>query len=166
MEIQNVELHRVVATAIVHKDGKYLITKRSPEKKVWPDKWTVPGGGLEVSDYINTPSTVPTEKIWYYALENTLRREIEEEVGVGMGKIDYLLDLCFIRPDDIPVITLSFYAPWKSGEIKLNHESVDYAWTTAEETKNYELIEGIGQEIEMVDKLLKGATPETVRFHG
>ncbi|HEY4498234.1 MAG TPA: NUDIX domain-containing protein, partial [Candidatus Paceibacterota bacterium] len=103
---------------------------------------------------------------WYYALENTLRREVEEEVGVEMGKIDYLLDLCFIRPDDIPVITLSFYAPWKSGEVKLNSESVDYAWTTAEETKNYELIEGIGQEIEMVDKLLKGATPETVRFHG
>jgi len=155
MEIQNVELHRVVATAIVHKDGKYLITKRSPEKKVWPDKWTVPGGGLEVSDYINTPSTVPTEKIWYYALENTLRREVEEEVGVEMGKIDYLLDLCFIRPDDIPVITLSFYAPWKSGEIKLNHESVDYAWVSAKEAENYDLIEGILDEIKLADKIVK-----------
>ena len=55
MEVQNVELHRVVATAIIYRDGKYLIVKRSPNKKVFPGRWTVPGGGLEVTDYIDTP---------------------------------------------------------------------------------------------------------------
>lgn len=30
MEIQNIELHRVVATAMIQKNGKYLIVKRSP----------------------------------------------------------------------------------------------------------------------------------------
>jgi isopentenyldiphosphate isomerase len=57
MEIQNVELHRIVSTAIIYKDGKYLIVKRSPDKKVFPGKWTVPGGGLETTDYINTKKT-------------------------------------------------------------------------------------------------------------
>ncbi len=47
MEVQNIELHRVVVAAIIYKDGKFLITKRSPEKRVWPNRWTVPGGGLE-----------------------------------------------------------------------------------------------------------------------
>ena len=51
------ELHRVVVTGIIWKqrgeEREYLITKRALHK-IWPGKWTVPGGGLEVSDYINT----------------------------------------------------------------------------------------------------------------
>jgi len=76
MEIQNIELHRVVATAIIHKNSKYLIVKRSPNKRVMPGRWTVPGGGLEVTDYINTPKT--TFDAWYFAVENSLRREIKD----------------------------------------------------------------------------------------
>mgnify|MGYP001595869397 CR=1 FL=1 len=148
MEIQNVELHRVVTTAVIHKDGRYLIVKRNPNKKVFPGKWTVPGGGLEVSDYIDTPKT--TSDTWYFALENSLRREIKEEVGLEVEKPKYLLDLVFIRPDNIPVLTLSYYCDWKSGEVQLNEENVDYKWVSVEEAKNYDLIEGILEEIKMV----------------
>jgi len=154
MEIQNIELHRVVATAIIHKNGKYLIIQRNPNKKVFPGRWTVPGGGLEVSDYINTPKTTPDA--WYFAIENSLKREIKEEVGLEVGKLKYLLDYVFIRPDNIPVVILSYYSDWKSGEVKLNEENKDYKWVTAEEAKNYDLIKGILEEIEMVDKILKG----------
>ena len=154
MEIQNIELHRVVATAIIHKDGKYLIVKRSPTKKVMPGKWTVPGGGLEATDYISSPKT--TSDAWYFAVENSLKREIKEEVGLEVGEINYLLSLTFIRPDNMPVVTLSYYCDWKSGEVKLNEENIDYKWVTFVEAKNYDLIEGILEEIEMVDKILKG----------
>jgi len=154
MEIQNIELHRVVSTAIIYKDDKYLIVQRSPNKKVFPGRWTLPGGGLEVSDYINTPKT--TFDAWYSAIENSLRREIKEEVGVDIGELKYLLSLTFIRPDNIPVVTLSYYCDWKSGEVKLNEENVNYKWVTAEEAKNYDLIEGILEEIKMVDKILRG----------
>ncbi|MDP3762791.1 MAG: NUDIX domain-containing protein [bacterium] len=163
MEIQNKELHRIVATAIIIKDGKYLITKRSLDKKVWPGKWTVPGGGLEIDDYVNTRPTTKNN-IWYFALENTLRREVLEETGVEINNIKYLLDLAFIRPDNIPVLTLSFYADWKVGEVKLNNESIEHAWVTFEEAKNYELIDGILQEIEMADRILNGQDPSTVKF--
>lgn len=163
MQIQNKELHRIVSTAIIHKDGRFLITRRSLDKKVWPGRWTVPGGALTVDDYINTPPTTKNN-IWYFALENALRREIKEEVGLDIGKITYLLDLAFIRPDDIPVLTLSFYSPHQSGEVKLNHESIDYKWVSSEEAKNYDLIEGILEEIEMVDKILKGEDPSQVNF--
>ena len=80
MERQNPELHRVTATAIIHKDGKYLIVKRSLEKDVFPGRWYVPGGGLEMEDYINTPKTTPDA--WYYAVENSLKREIVKEPSV------------------------------------------------------------------------------------
>ncbi len=153
METKNKELHRVVSTAIIRKDGRYLIVKRTLDKKVFPGKWTVPGGGLEGDDYINTPKT--TADAWYFAVENSLRREIREEVGLEVEKLNYLLDLVFIRPDDIPVVTLSYYCDWKSGDVKLNEENVDYKWVDFEEAKNYDLIEGLLEEIEMVDKIFK-----------
>ncbi len=80
MENQKVELHRVVSTAIIYKDGRYLIVKRNSDRKSFPGRWGVPGGGLEMVDYINTPKTTPDA--WYGAVENSLKREIKEEVGI------------------------------------------------------------------------------------
>jgi len=155
MEIKNRELHRIAVTAIIYKDGKYLITKRAPHKKSFPNKWTVPGGGLEVDDYINTPVSTPTGRQWYYSIEKTLRREVSEEVNLEIEKPQYLLDLTFISPDGQPCIVLSYYAQYKSGEVKLDEDAVEYKWVTVEEAKKTDLIEGIAEEIEMVDKILK-----------
>lgn len=162
-EIKNRELHRIVSTAIIHKDGKFLIVRRSLNKKVFPGRWTVPGGGLEIDDYIETqPST--NDNNWYYALETSLRREVKEEVNLEIGKTNYLLDLAFVRPDGIPVITLSFYADWKAGEVGLDSENIEYVWISANEAKKYDLIAGIAEEIEMTDKILKGKNPETIKL--
>lgn len=162
MEILDKESHRISITAIIHRDGKFLLTQRSHEKKAFPGKWTVPGGGLETDDYTNTPKT--TADIWYFAVENALRREIREEVGLEVGKVDYLLDMAFIRPDNVPVVILSYYAPYTSGEVRLDKDSIDHAWVSYEEAKAYDLIDGILAEIEMVDKILKGEDPRTVSF--
>jgi 8-oxo-dGTP pyrophosphatase MutT (NUDIX family) len=175
--MQNKELHRIVSTAIIYKDGpsfrqaqgklssgqaKYLITKRSPTKKVFSGKWTVPGGGLETDDYVNTPKT--TKDHWYFAIEKSLRREISEEVGLKVGKVNYLLDMTFIRPDGIPVVVLSYYCDYKSGKVRLSEESVDFKWVSLKEAKNYDLIEGIYEEIEMVDKVLKKGSISGIKY--
>ena len=163
MGFQNRELHRVALTAIIYKNKRYLIVKRSPKKNAFPGRWTVPGGGLEVDDYISLPKT--TSDAWYFSVTESLRREIKEEVGIEVGKIKYLLDLTFVRPDGIPVVVLSYFCDWKRGEVKLNEENVDYKWVTSEEAKNYDLISGIRGEIEMVDKILKGETPDKINFN-
>ncbi len=152
-----------MASAIIVKDGKYLIAKRSPHKKAFANMWTVPGGGIEVDDYINTQKS--NSDCWYFALEKSLRREVIEEVGVEIGRIKYLLDLALIRPDGIPVITLSFYCDWQSGEVKLNEENVGFRWVTFEEAKNYELCPGLLGEIEMVDKILKGENIDNIVYN-
>jgi 8-oxo-dGTP pyrophosphatase MutT (NUDIX family) len=154
MEIKDKELHRIAVTAIIHKDGKYLVTKRSPHKKSFPNKWTVPGGGMEVDDYINTPVSTKAGQ-WYYAIEKTLRREVMEEVNLEISKPKYLLDLAFITPDGMPSIVLSYYADYVSGEVKLDKDSTEYKWITVEEAKNMDLIEGIDEEIAMADKIIK-----------
>lgn len=149
------ELHRIAITTIIHnKEGKFLVTKRAPHKKVHPNKWTVPGGGLMIDDYINTPQTHGNAG-WYGAVEKALQREIAEEVGVKIGEPTYLLNLTFIRPDNIPVLVLSYYAPYISGDVKIDEDTVDFKWATLEEAKKLDLISGIYEELEDVDKILK-----------
>ncbi len=55
-------LHFVTATAIVAKrddDGvaRFLIAKRAPTEKAFPNKWTVPGGKLVRTEYEKLPSS-------------------------------------------------------------------------------------------------------------
>jgi len=150
--MENIKLHRITATAIIVKDRKYLITKRSPNEKVFPNKWHVPGGGIETEDYIHSKKNKDNQ--WYLAIETSLRREIMEEVNLEMKKLNYLLDLAFIRPDGIPVIVLSYWAYYKSGKIKLDEENVEYQWVTLKQAKNYDLIDGIWEEIQMMDKII------------
>lgn len=147
-------VHYVAATAIIGKDGKYLITKRAAWEKLFPNEWTVPGGKLELGDYSSLPKS--TKNQWYNIMEVLLKREIAEEVNLKIKNIRYLCDLVFIRHDQIPVVTLSFYADYAGGKVKLSDDMTEFAWVTSKEAKKYQLIEGIYEEILMADKLLAG----------
>lgn len=160
--MQNKELHRITSTAIIVKDGKYLIIQRNLNKKAFPGKWTVPGGGLETDDYINTAKT--TADHWYFAIENSLRREIKEEVNLEVGKLKYLLDIAFIKPGGTPAIILSYYCDYKSGEVKLDEDNINYKWVSLDELKDYDLVEGLYEEIEMVDKILKTGSVDGIEY--
>ncbi len=158
-EIKDKELHRITTTAIIYKkiksDFVYLITKRAMHKKVMPGKWTVPGGGLNVDDYINTPVSTKGSNQWYGALQKSLLREIQEETGVKIGKPEFLIDLTFIRPDGVPVICFSHFAKFISGKVKLDEDATEFAWPTLKEAKKYDLIDGIWGELRDVEKILK-----------
>lgn len=110
---------------------------------------------MEPSDYTDTPADA--EGQWYYALEKTLRREVKEEVNIEIGKPKYLLDLTFIRPDGVPVLVLTYYAPHASGKVDISGEedTVEYAWVSADELDAYDCIKGIAGEVKMVDDILK-----------
>jgi 8-oxo-dGTP pyrophosphatase MutT (NUDIX family) len=156
------DLHQVSVTAIIYnKDKKFLITKRAAHKKVHPNRWTVPGGKVAVDDYKDLPQSVP--QAWYYPFENSLRREIREEVGLEIKDIQFLIDMV-LSASDIPILVLSYIAEYVSGDVKLDEDTVEYAWVTAKEAETYDLIEGIYEEIVMADKLLNGQDPKTVKF--
>ena len=159
-EIKDKELHRITTTCIIYKTNEdknfvYLITKRSMNKKVMPGKWTVPGGGMNVDDYINTPVSTEGSQQWYGALEKSLRREVKEEVNLEIEKPEFLVDLTFIRPDGIPVLCLSYFAKFVSGEVTLDEDATEFAWVTLEQAKSYDLIEGIWDEIKDTEEILK-----------
>ena len=147
------EMHRIVTTVIIYNaEGKFLVVKRAPHKKVHPNKWTVPGGGLTIDDYLNSPTPYPGQ--WYNSVEKGLQREIKEEVAVAIGEPKYLLNITFIRPDKVPVLVLSYYAPYVSGDVKLDEDAVESRWASLEEAKGLDFIEGIYDELEMVSKLI------------
>jgi 8-oxo-dGTP pyrophosphatase MutT (NUDIX family) len=147
------KLHYVVVTGILVKDGKYLITKRAGWEKAFPNRWTVPGGKLEVLDYALMERD--TQHHWYNVVENLLRREIKEEVGLEIENIGYVTSMVYIRPDNIPCLIISLFASPKGEEIKLCNALTEYAWVDLEESKNYDLIEGIYEELKILDTFLK-----------
>ena len=73
--------------------------------------------------------------------------------------------MTFMQPDGIPGVILSFYGDWQSGDVKLDEANIDSAWVTLAEAKNYDTVEGLLEEIEMVDKILKGADPDKVEHN-
>jgi 8-oxo-dGTP pyrophosphatase MutT (NUDIX family) len=162
METQSQFLYEVAITAIVVKDEKYLITRRSPTKKRFPGKWTVPGGRVEPSDYIDLPKD--TEECWYNILERVVRREVKEEVGLEIKNIDYITSLALVDREGTHVLVISCMADWASGEVKLLESETDqFAWVSTEESEQYELIGGICDEFAMVDARRRGEHTEWKR---
>lgn len=147
-------LHFVVATAIIVKDGKFLIVKRAPHEKAFPNKWTVPGGKLVLHEYNHLPKTAGFPQ-WYNVIDWVLKKEVKEEANLEINRPNYLCDLVFVRPDGFPVVTLSYWAHYKCGDVQLCKDLTEHAWVTAEEAKNYDLIEGICDELAQVDSVLK-----------
>lgn len=153
----------VVVTAIVVKDGKYLITRRALTKPRFPGMWTVPGGHLEPQDFIDTPKE--SKDYWYNVLEKVLRREVKEEVGLEIKNIEYVTSLATVHGDGNPSLVISAMADYDSGEVTLQEEETDkFAWVTLPEAKNYELLDGIYDELHMADNKRKGLKTEWKRF--
>jgi len=146
-------MHYVVVTGILVKDRKYLITKRADWEKAFPGQWTVPGGKLEVLDYALKQKD--TSSHWYNVLENLLKREIREEVGLEIKNIGYVTSLVYIRDDEIPTLIISLYAQPESENIRLCNALTEYKWVDIQEAKNYDLIEGIYEELVILDNHLK-----------
>ena len=68
--------------------------------------------------------------------------------------------MTFMRGED-PCLIISLFADYYDGNVVLNEESIDYAWVSLEEARDYELIEGIYEELEMLDRFLKEGTLHT-----
>ena len=152
--MENNNLHEIAITAIISKDNKYLITRRSLNKKRFPGKWTVPGGKLEVNDYAD--ATKDTDNGWYKVLERALKREVKEETDLEIKNVDYLIDFATIYKDGSASLIISCVAEHESGEVKLQEEESDqHAWVTLEQAKSYDLIGGIYDELTWADKKLK-----------
>jgi ADP-ribose pyrophosphatase YjhB (NUDIX family) len=149
----------VVVTAIVVREDKFLILRRSREKKRFPGMWTVPGGRLEISDFIDRPKE--SKDYWYNVLETALRREVKEESGLAIKNIEYMTSLATIHKDGAPSLVVSCIADFAGGDIILQTEETDQsAWVSLESAHDFDLIDGIYDELVMATDHIKGRKRE------
>ncbi len=145
---------KVVITAIVVRDGKFLIMRRSPNEKKFPSRWTVPGGKFDSGDYTSFPKDTP--HYWYNVLERALKREVWEEAGIEIRNIRYVTSLASAEPGQDPSLVISCLADYAGGAVRPSVEMVDHAWVTLEEARGHDLIEGIWEELVMAERMLSG----------
>jgi len=154
MKVDRNLMHYVVVTCILVKDGKFLIAKRADWEKAMPGQWTVPGGKLEVLEYMLREKD--TKDHWYNVFEDVCKKEVKEEAGLDVKNLGYVTSMVYIRSDKIPAVIVSLWGEAVGEDVRLCNALTEYAWVSLEEAKNYDLIEGIYEELEILDKKLKG----------
>jgi 8-oxo-dGTP diphosphatase len=125
----------IVAAAIVHREGKVLLTKRQRGSHL-AGYWEFPGGELERGE----------------APEAAVVRECEEECGIQI-EVDDIFDVVFHQYPEKEVLLL-FYRCHLSAESKeVQHLGVDdHLWCSVHELPNHKLPPA---DIRLVEKLIR-----------
>lgn len=113
-------VHVVFVEAWVRDGNKFLLAKRSSKDDQAGGKWAVPGGKVDMeleSDIV----------------ENSLAREVMEEVGIEVSNPTFFASRSFIRSSGHHVIALSFLLNYESGEAKPLEGQDEIRWVTMEE---------------------------------
>mgnify|MGYP001615940417 CR=1 FL=1 len=122
----------VVVTAIIKHKDQFLILKRSPSMDIHPNKWSFPGGKLEHGEDII----------------ECLSREIKEETNLEIQKeLQFISSYTYERPNKDWTLGFCFAVTSKSEKVKLSLEFTEHKWIAKKELKNYDLIEGLSEEI-------------------
>ena len=111
--------------AIIERDGKILILRRSPEKDFAPNTWEVVTGRLEAGE---DPAA-------------GLVREIEEETKLEVEVIMPVNTEFFYRgSEEYPMVFIDFWCRYGSGEVEMSWERTEYQWIRMEDAlRNPEL---------------------------
>ncbi len=124
----------VVTGVVKHKD-KFLILKKSPEDRNYPNKWSFCSGFAKE----------------FESGEKSCLREIKEETGldcriVKTGKIIEVIDEKNREHAKRWVVAVYLCEADKTN-IKLCHENVEYKWVSLGELENYEFVPGLSKDL-------------------
>ena len=123
----DINLHVVAVFAWIEKGDLYLMAQRNADDPQAGGDWALVGGKMD-------------NEIGSGVIEETLRREIREEVGVEIeDQIEFLASQAFVRSSGHHVVSLIFKTTYKSGEAKPLDGQQQVKWMTKAEIS--ELIE-------------------------
>jgi ADP-ribose pyrophosphatase YjhB (NUDIX family) len=114
------KMPKLIVSGIAYNDGKVLLIQRG--KRPFEGSWSTVGGKVEYGE----------------DLEEALRREFKEEVGVDISNIKFFRNYNFIGEDgdkQLHFLTV-LYTCQIIGDIQpLQEEVKDFKWVTLEEAK-------------------------------
>jgi len=121
-----------VTSAIIEREGKYLIAQRKKGTHLG-GKWEFPGGGIEGDE---TP-------------EECLRRELKEELGINSIISDFFGESVYDYGHK-KIKLVGYRVTYVSGDFLLNaHDEI--RWVSSNELKDYDFAEA---DIPFVEKLI------------
>ena len=122
---------KVAFKAIIRKNDKILVIKRSAKEEVFEKLWDIPGGRMNFGE-------MPTE---------ALTREIREETGLTVNILNPFTVWSFMAQDDLQVIGITMLADYVSGEVVLSEEHTEYKWINPHEFANLDANGSLKKEI-------------------
>jgi len=121
------------ASAFIFNEKQELLLTKQPR---WKNKWMIPGGKIEYSE----------------SLEQTLKREIKEEVNLDIKNIKYFRCVEVKNAPERPelhIIVNQFIVEADGGDVKLDEEGSQYGWKLPEDwLKDKDVHPDIKQAIE------------------
>ncbi|MFA5155032.1 MAG: nucleotide exchange factor GrpE [Patescibacteria group bacterium] len=102
-----------VTGALIYNDQNQVLLIKNPK---WGEYWSVPGGHIELGE----------------TMEESLRREIMEETGLEIDKVELLMATDGVYPREFArkkhFVFLNFFAHLAGGQITLSDEMTEYIW--------------------------------------
>ena len=119
---------RVIAAAIIEKDGKLLFGQKPKGVGPYPDTWHLLGGAIKLGEE---------------SVIDALKREIKEEAGMeicDIERVSFNEDYEKNKHGElIHYIFLVFKAKHKSGEARASDDVTELKWFSKENLKNVKL---------------------------
>ncbi|GAA0320018.1 NUDIX domain-containing protein [Bacillus carboniphilus] len=132
--------------AAIHKDGRWLIIQRGLKEEHEPGTLSLVGGKVDQEGNVAD------------VLEHTVKREVEEELGIILkDNVRYVHGVSFVAGDSVHVINIVFLGEIASGEPyrKSPDEVENIYWMTSEEILNHQKTPPwLKDSITKADKLL------------
>jgi 8-oxo-dGTP diphosphatase len=126
------EVH--VTAAVIFQDNKILCVQRNENKYDYiSKKWEFPGGKVEENEQ----------------LEETIKREIQEELNLIIGVKSFLIQVNHQYPD-FKLKMDTFICEISSGDLELN-EHIDYKWLCVYELRK---LDWAGADVPIVERLI------------
>ncbi len=111
--------------AIIEKNGKILVIRRSSKYEHLTDAWDIPGGRLEFGE----------------EPEAGLRRELQEETGLELDKIKQILDASTVfKNEEKQIVRITYLCTVKetNQSEKISDEHTSLEWVPRENLKALE----------------------------
>jgi 8-oxo-dGTP diphosphatase len=133
----------------IYKNEKWLLIRRSEKEEHAGGSLSLVGGKVEIE---GTSSDI---------LERTLKREINEEVGIGVSNLRYVNSSSFVTDSGLNVVDIVFLCDHKSGEAfaKSPDEVDEVIWMTTQQIlNNSDMPIYLKENIKLAEQLVKNNT--------